>query len=332
MQASQTTATFYDIGNSVYNINITLGTPPQTFAVQVDTGSSNLWVPDSSCKTVICLPQNKFNCSASSTCVKLGGPQIYIEYGSGKVYGNLENDTFGIVGTSIVVNSQTFAVVTREFENSAATYDGIMGMGFQDGVEGNAIMPFTNMFTDGLVSKNLFSLYLNSNPASSVGGELLLGAIDPNLYTGPMNYVPLSEDDDWTVTVNSISFAGGSDSYCNQCNADVDTGTSVILGPAQHIQRLNSVINPTGWGINCQTKNSLQNILFTFFNFTLTLTPNDYIMDDGNGGCSSGFDANDPGETDWILGDVFIRKYYTVFDYGGMRVGFANLNPTDPGL
>ncbi|RYR02031.1 hypothetical protein Ahy_B06g080879 isoform A [Arachis hypogaea] len=95
-------------------------------------------------------------------------------------------------------------------------------------------------------------------------------------------------------------------------------------------QLCESLPSPSGESvISCDSLSRMPNITFTIGDKPFVLTPDQYILRTGEGiteVCLSGFIALDvpaPRGPLWILGDVFMRVYHTVFDYGNLQVGFA---------
>ncbi|KAK2447872.1 aspartic proteinase [Trifolium repens] len=88
--------------------------------------------------------------------------------------------------------------------------------------------------------------------------------------------------------------------------------------------------NPLGQAaVDCGKLSSMPKVSFTIGGKQFDLTSEQYILKLEQGGqvqCISGFtpiDIAPPRGPLWILGDVFMGAYHTVFDYGKLRVGFA---------
>ncbi|KAJ6889742.1 hypothetical protein NC651_023477 [Populus alba x Populus x berolinensis] len=230
-----------------YYGEIGIGSPPQIFTVVFDTGSSNLWVPSSKCLlSITCYFHSKFIARLSRTYTKIGIP-CKIQYGSGSVSGFLSQDHVK-VGDDIIID-QEFAEVTREglLALLGVQFDGILGLAFQDIAVGKATPVWYNMAAQGHVSKKVFSLWLNRNPSSELGGEIVFGGLDWRHFKGDHTYVPVTGRGYWQIQVGDIFIANNSTGLCaGGCSAIVDSGTSFLAGPTRIVAQINHAIGARG--------------------------------------------------------------------------------------
>merc|ERR1711962_712192 len=278
-----------------YYGEIEIGTPAQKFTVIFDTGSSNLWVPSSTCGwlNIACKRHNKYDSTKSTTYTK-DGRDFSIQYGTGAMKGFVSVDTVCVAG--VCVDNQGFAEAVKEpgITFIAAKFDGILGMGWNTIAVDGIPTVFDSMIAQKKVDAPVFGF--------------------------------------WQVKMDGVSVAGADSVCAGGCEAVMDTGTSLIAGPASDIAAINKAIgakvNPlTGQGmIDCDTIPNLPIINFTFDGKDYPLEGKDYVLKIEQGGaamCLSGFmGIQTPGGL-WILGDVFLGRYYSEYDVGNKRVGLA---------
>ena len=327
-----------DFEDAQYYGPITIGTPAQPFKVVFDTGSSNLWVPSSRCSVfdIACDLHHKYDHDKSSTYTA-NGTIFKIQYGSGgEIAGFLSVDDVNIGGLNI--KNQKFAEITTEKGLSwvAAKFDGILGFAFKSISVDNVTPVWYNLLTQNLVSQPVFGVWLSNNPRGQNGGELLLGGVNNKRYTGSFTFANLTSDTYWQFNVSDFKLSQSTLNWCTggPCQAICDTGTSLIAGPAAKINALNQklgavIVNGEAVFPSCNVTSSLPDVQIVISGTTFNLTPKQYVLEVSELGkttCLSGFAGIQlPPNIDnlFILGDVFIRSFYTQFDYGNKRVGWA---------
>ncbi|EIW53588.1 acid protease [Trametes versicolor FP-101664 SS1] len=319
-----------------YVANVQVGTPPTTYSLLIDTGSSNTWVGAG----------RSFVQTSSS---RQTADRVSVTYGSGDFSGTEFTDTVSL-GPGLTITGQSIGVAARS--DGFDGVDGILGIGPVD-LTVDTLSPDTrstiptvtdNLFSQGLITQNLVSVSFEpSQQEDNVNGELTFGGTDSSKFTGSINFAPLTRtspaSEFWGIN-QSIRF-GTNANILSSTAGIVDTGTTLTLIATDALtryQRATGAVFDNATGLLRITPAQfakLQSLFFTINGVNFEFTANAQIfpraLNTAIGGNANSIylivgDIGTPsGEgLDFINGQTWLERFYAVFDTANRRVGIAN--------
>ncbi|RDX49612.1 acid protease [Lentinus brumalis] len=334
----------------VYTTEITLG--GQTFTVQFDTGSTDLWV-NTKGRNVQLTNQTSLITS--------------ITYGVGKVEGPIDFAQVKI--GDFVIDSQAFINPTSIVDFNL-DIDGILGMAFDVSSVHSAIKnafgsaaadtigrsPITSLFAANPSLPNNFDVQLarTSETEDLADGSFTISGHAPGFdRVAQAPKLPRVSDQHWSIVMDAMNVNGKSFAFdksridgtpAGKTVAMLDTGFSFPPLPPKAVDAIYSsipgaVFNPSSklWAVPCNASTSLS---FTFGGQDFVVHPLDLtrpmVTDITTNGqkkqvtvCINTYqyltlDPNSFQGFDMILGDAFLRNVYASFDYGDTQPGNTN--------
>jgi len=314
---------------------VNVGTPPQEFRVVFDTGSGQLVLPGAKCDDAPCVSHRRLGNSSSAvqigwaddpTKAMLDGDDRdtkSLTMMSTDVSGEFVRDKICVGAKSQLCGVSDFVSLLEESDEPFAglAFDGVMGLAptSSDSKEFNVLQA---LFAKTKAGNAVFGLYLAATSSiESAGGELVFGGYRKERMADELLWAPISTPDTWQVRVDDITLDGKAMHVCGKggCNAAIDTGSSLIMAPGNLLGKMMSSIDP---GDDCSKKSP--KLGFMIKGKILELDGEDYL-EHSDDGCEFLL-ATAPGAStgpNLILGYPFLRRFYTVFDQGKGRIGFA---------
>lgn len=310
----------------------------------IDISSPETFVTSIECN--ICASGDSRYDSSRSCSSKGNGTALEIDYGYLFASGNVTKDTFEFDG--IQVEDQPFLAATT-VQPIGLSWDDLSiihgTMGLTPSSAGSVLKhpsPFMLMVKDRLLDQNLFSMRLREP------SELIVGAIDHELFTGDLVQIPLTNKTgryaltgSWQaeahyLTIGSepgirMSLAGYTASFSTR-SPYMLLPDDLVMDILQNLQFEDLMFLPPS--VACEQRLVMPDIIFNLANKNFTLTPYDYTFEwpikQSEIRCVSAILPFGVEQYDEIvLGSAFLKAFYSVFDLDTNTLGCksASLNP-----
>jgi len=319
---------------------VRVGTPPQIFTVAIDTGSGNLLLTSDACRSMGCLGHQMYSASQSSSSqpVRLYDAQnaaqgkepaetVLLDISTGEAEGEIVTDKVCLADDSKACAPTGLVQMTSMTSEPFSTfpYDGILGVALTPASVGKQFNLIGNLVDARLIKRNIFSIWLANEADKNDDSEILLGDLSENRMASELLWLPLSSPGGmWQVKMTDFTVDNVKANLCGKdgCQVAFDTGTNAIAAPKGVIVSLLSRLDIQE---DCSNWHDLPNLGFVFKGMILNIEKNDYVkrVADRCYHQLLGLDLPPPKKDLVLLGDPFLRKYYSIYDGESLKVGLA---------
>mmetsp|Transcript_25803 Transcript_25803/g.71914 ORF Transcript_25803/g.71914 Transcript_25803/m.71914 type:complete len:557 (-) Transcript_25803:104-1774(-) len=313
--------------------------------VVFDTGSTNIWISSDHCKDGPCTfeGRHRFNHSNSVTFVDPHRDSVEVSFGTGTLRGRQGIDDIHVGPLS--ARRQDFLMIAEQigdiFED--IPFDGILGLGFPSLSVGGVTPFFDNLARQRVLKKNVFAFYFH--PDDSSANAIFWGGDDPAFHKSEeLAFFNVIEPYYWSLRLYSFKI-GDNEFFGDNVplrgvgppRAIVDTGTTLFTADCDTFSKILKALPPSA--CSDVTEEKYPNMTFTLMGedekpHDIVLTYMEYMTASSaknSDTCSPGFMQLDLPESHgpaMIIGEVFMRTYFTLFDRGdgdvnAAKVGFA---------
>ncbi|EFX02669.1 aspartic-type endopeptidase [Grosmannia clavigera kw1407] len=332
---------------TLYFINATLGTPPQSLRLHIDTGSSDLWVntPSSTLcqsRTKPCSYAGTYTANSSSTYEYVGS-YFNISYvdGSG-ASGDYVADTISFG------DNATLARLQFGIGYASSSSQGVLGIGYaanevQVGRAGRQAynnLP-AQLMADGQIASNAYSLWLNDLDANT--GSILFGGVDTGQYVGQLQTLPVQKQagdfSEFLVTLTGLQLGSATLADDLALAVLLDSGSSLTYLPDNTVETLYNRVGATydssegAAYVECSLARSNTSLTFSFSGLHIAVGMDELVLDlfttsgkrpqfqNGQDACL--FGVAPAGSSTNVLGDTFLRSAYVVYDLSNNQISLA---------
>ena len=256
------------------------------------------------------------------------------------------------------ISSQKFGLAEQIHGFRGIHFQAIVGLGYPSLAQAGALPMFDNLMAQHSLTDNLFAFYMVSSFEEHFGlkSEMTLGYMDLQKFTGELKWHPVRYQYMYGMKLDDVKVNGKSlELGCQEkeCLVTIDSGTSHLAMPTWAYEMVKGKVPLRDTGVPCDSTEEFGELVYVIDGVEYAIPNNEWTFEPESDKkpyveknrhainlqlsdetekkrCRGAIRQRDLRKEMFVVGNIFMTNFYSVFDRDNDRVGLAKKVTVQP--